>query len=42
MVKIKKNIKTAYDRKKSYENKGRGHREFKVGENVFLRKKGVH
>jgi hypothetical protein len=36
---IKKNLKVAQDRKKSYADKRRTHREFKVGENVFLKVK---
>jgi hypothetical protein len=39
MVKIKQNLKVAQDRKKSYADKGRMHREFKVGEHVFLKVK---
>jgi hypothetical protein len=39
MVKIKKNLKVAQDRKKSYADKSRTCREFKVGEDVFLKLK---
>jgi hypothetical protein len=39
MIKIKQNLKTAQDRKKSYVDKGRTHREFKVGDHVFLKVK---
>jgi hypothetical protein len=39
MIKIKKNLKVAQDRKKSYVDKGRTHREFKVGDHVFLKVK---
>jgi hypothetical protein len=39
MIKIKQNLKVAQDRKKSYADKGRTHREFKVGDNVFLKVK---
>jgi hypothetical protein len=39
MLKIKQNLKVAQDRKKSYVDKGRNHREFKVGEHVFLKVK---
>ena len=34
---IQKNIKTAQDRQKNYADKKRVHREFKVGEHVYLR-----
>jgi hypothetical protein len=37
MMKIKKNLKDAQDRKKSYADKNRTHREFKVGDHVFLK-----
>ena len=33
---IQKNIKTAQDRQKSYADQKRVHREFKVGEHVYL------
>jgi hypothetical protein len=39
MIKIKKNLKATQDRKKSYADKGRTHREFKVGDHVFLKVK---
>jgi hypothetical protein len=39
MIKIKKNLKVAQVRKKSYADKGRTHREFKVGDHVFLKVK---
>jgi hypothetical protein len=39
MIKIKKNFKAAQDRKKSYDDKNRTHREFKVGDHVFLKVK---
>jgi hypothetical protein len=39
MIKIKKNLKAAEDRKKKYANKGITHREFKVGDHVFLKVK---
>jgi hypothetical protein len=39
MVKIKQNLNTVYDRKKSYTDKGRAHREFKLGDHVFLKVK---
>jgi hypothetical protein len=39
MVKIRKNLKVAQDRKKRYADKIRTHREFKVGEHVFLKVK---
>jgi hypothetical protein len=39
MLKIKQNLKIAHDRQKSYADKGRAHREFKVGEQVFLKVK---
>jgi hypothetical protein len=39
MLKTKQNLKAAQDRKKSYVDKNRTHREFKVGENVFLKVK---
>jgi hypothetical protein len=37
MLKIKQNLKVSQDRKKSYADKGRTHREFKVGDHVFLK-----
>jgi hypothetical protein len=39
MVKIIHNLKDAQDTKKNYTNKGRTHREFKVGDHVFLKVK---
>jgi hypothetical protein len=39
MIKIKQNLKVAQDRKKSYVDKVRTHREFKVGDHVFLKVK---
>jgi hypothetical protein len=39
MLKIKKNLKAAQDRQKSYADKNRIHREFKVGDHVFLKVK---
>ena len=39
MLKIKKNLKVSHDRKKSYVDKNRIHREFKVGYHVFLKVK---
>jgi hypothetical protein len=39
MVKIKKNLKDAQDMKEIYVDKGLTHREFKVGEHVFLKLK---
>jgi hypothetical protein len=39
MVKIRKNLKVAQDRQKSYVDKRRTHREFKVGEHMFLKVK---
>ena len=35
--KIQRNIKTAQDRQKKYVDKKRVHREFKVGDHVYLR-----
>jgi hypothetical protein len=35
MLKIKQNLKVAQDRQKIYADKGRTHREFKVGDHVF-------
>ena len=34
---IQRNIKTAQDRQKKYVDKKRVHREFEVGEHVYLR-----
>jgi hypothetical protein len=39
MLKIKQNLKANQDRKKRYVDKGRTHREFKVGNHVFLKVK---
>jgi hypothetical protein len=39
MLKSKQNLKTAQDRKKSYVDKNRTHRECKVGDHVFLKVK---
>jgi hypothetical protein len=39
MLKIKQNLKVAQDRKKIYADKNRTHREFKVGDHVFLKVK---
>jgi hypothetical protein len=39
MIKIKQNLKVAQDKKKIYVDKGRTHREFKVGDHVFLKVK---
>jgi hypothetical protein len=39
MIKIKQNLKAAQDRKKSYADNNRTHREFKVGDHVFLKVK---
>jgi hypothetical protein len=39
MSKIKHNLKVSQERKKSYADKGRTHREFKVGDHVFLKLK---
>jgi hypothetical protein len=36
MVKIKKNLKASQDMQKSYADKGKIYREFKVGDHVFL------
>jgi hypothetical protein len=37
MIKIKQNLKAAQDRQKSYVDNNRNHREFKVGDHVFLK-----
>jgi hypothetical protein len=42
MLKIKQNLKVAQDRQKSYADKGRTQREFKVGNHVFLKVKSQH
>jgi hypothetical protein len=39
MLKIKKNLKDTQDRQKCYADKGIIHREFKVGDHVFLKVK---
>jgi hypothetical protein len=39
MVKIRQNLKVAQDRQKSYADSKRTHREFKVGDHVYLRVK---
>jgi hypothetical protein len=39
MLRIKQNLKVARDWKKSYDDKNRNHREFKVGDHVFLKVK---
>jgi hypothetical protein len=39
MVKIRQNLKVAWDRQKSYADKSRTYREFKVSEHVFLKVK---
>jgi hypothetical protein len=39
MLKIKQNLKFSQDRQKNYVDKGRTHREFKVGDHVFLKVK---
>jgi hypothetical protein len=39
MLKIKQNLKAAQDRQKSYADKNRFHREFKLGDHVFLKVK---
>jgi hypothetical protein len=39
MVKIKQNLKVAQDKQKIYANIGKTHREFIVGEHVFLKVK---
>jgi ribosomal protein L21E len=39
MIKIRKNLKVAQDRKKSYAERKRTHKEFKVGDHVYLRVK---
>jgi transposase InsO family protein len=42
MVKIRKNLKSSQDRKKSCADKGRNHRDFKVRDHVFLKFKARH
>jgi hypothetical protein len=39
VTKIKRNLKVAQDMQKSYANKSRTHKEFKVGDHVYLRVK---
>jgi hypothetical protein len=39
MLQIKQNLKASQDRKKIYSDKGRTHKEFKVGDHVFLKVK---
>jgi hypothetical protein len=39
MLKIKQNLKAAQDKKKSYADKNRNHRQFKVGDHVFMKVK---
>jgi hypothetical protein len=39
MIRIKHNLKAAQDRQKSYADSNRTHREFKVGDHVFLKVK---
>jgi hypothetical protein len=39
MLKIKQNLKVAQDKQKSYADKNRTHRKFKVGDHVFLKAK---
>jgi hypothetical protein len=39
MLKIKQNLKVAQDRKKRYADRNKTHREFKVGDHVFLKVK---
>jgi hypothetical protein len=39
MIQIKQNLKVAHDKKKIYVDKGRNHREFNVGDHVFLKVK---
>jgi hypothetical protein len=39
MINIKQNLKDSHDMKKIYVDKGRAHREFKVGDHVFFKVK---
>jgi hypothetical protein len=39
LLKIKHNLKAAQDKQKIYSEKGRTHRDFKVGDHVFLKVK---
>jgi hypothetical protein len=41
MLKIKHDLQVAQDRQKCYADKGRNHREFKVGDHVFLKVKAT-
>jgi hypothetical protein len=41
MVKIRQNSKASQDGKKSYVDKGKTHREFKVGDHIFLKVKAT-
>jgi hypothetical protein len=41
MIKIKQNLKAAQDGQKSYADKNKNHREFKVGDHVFLKVKTI-
>jgi hypothetical protein len=42
MVKIRQNLKATQDRQKSCTDKGKTHKEFKVGDHVFLKVKERH
>jgi hypothetical protein len=42
MLKIKKNLKVAQDRQKNYADKNKTHREFNVGDHVFLKVTLLH
>jgi hypothetical protein len=39
MIKIKQNLKVSLDKQKNYVDKGRTHKEFKIGDHVFLKVK---
>jgi hypothetical protein len=39
MIQVKQNLKAAQDRKKSYADNNRTHKEFNVGDHVFLKVK---
>jgi hypothetical protein len=39
MIKIKKNLRVSQNRQKNYADKGKNHKEFKVGDHVFLKVK---
>jgi hypothetical protein len=41
LLKIKQNLKATQDMQKSYSDKGRTHRDFKVGDHVFLKVKAI-